>query len=60
MDIKTERHKVNRMSNDIINIRFGCKHFQVTRNFKITFRYNPWHEDNPNRFEVYKFLWYNK
>lgn len=45
------------MSNDWINIRFGCHHVHAERwwrNWSIGL--NEFHKDNPKRFEVYT-LW---
>jgi len=43
------------MSNLWFNIRFGVRHFQLSRDWKITFRVNPFHLDYPPAqwFEVY-------
>lgn len=56
------------MSDLIINIRFGCYHFQVRKNktrregekrFKrARITYNAHHEGNPKKFEIYDFLWW--
>ena len=43
------------MSNLWFNIRFGVRHFQLSRDWEITFRVNPFHLDYPPAqwFEVY-------
>jgi hypothetical protein len=44
------------MSNLLFNIRFGCRHFQISRNMPyIAWHYNPAHEGNPTNkwFAVY-------
>ena len=44
------------MSNLWINIRFGCRHFQVSRDRPyISWTYNPAHEGNPTNkwFAIY-------
>jgi hypothetical protein len=54
------------MSSLIINIRFGCYHFQVDRNKtrregekrfrRVRWTFNGFHKGNPKKFEVYKFI----
>lgn len=42
------------MSNDWLNIRFGCWHIHAKKWFlKWHIGYNDFHENNPKRFEVY-------
>ncbi len=43
------------MSNLIVNIRFGCWHFQVRRGPPwVEWSYNSVHIGNPNRFAIYQ------
>jgi hypothetical protein len=43
------------MSNLWFNIRFGTRHFQLSRDWEITFRVNPYFIENPPKryFDIY-------
>lgn len=41
------------MGNLLFNIRFGIRHFMITKDYKFSVTKNDYHKDNPKRFEVY-------
>lgn len=46
------------MSDLLVNIRFGKRHLQINKNWKVTFRKNSYWDYNPmvKYFEVYDFF----